>query len=149
MGGDLKCVRDIIEQAQNHPESISSLNSPLKPVQIELHVDSATVSLRGNQESQSSLDGPGISVQTLDKGIDSSWSPPDIFSEFLNYKDKDGYTPVHAAAQHLHINVIEYLRLKGADIHKLDKMGRTPLIWSCYKNDLIATRWFLSKQADI
>ena len=64
-------------------------------------------------------------------------------------KDKDGYYPVHAAAQHGNAATLDYLQLMGADIRVVDAMNRTPLHWSAFKGEVITTQWLLQEGLDL
>lgn len=44
-----------------------------------------------------------------------------------NSKDQNGYTPVHAAAEYGHLDLIQRLIEKGADLNIQDNDGDTPL----------------------
>ena len=67
----------------------------------------------------------------------------------LSVKDKDGYYPVHAAAQHGNTAALDYLQLMGADIRVVDAMNRTPLHWSAFKGEVITTQWLLQEGLDV
>ena len=67
----------------------------------------------------------------------------------VSVKDKDGYFPVHAAAQHGNTAALDYLQLMGADIRVVDGMNRTPLHWSAFKGEVITTQWLLQEGLDV
>uniref|UniRef100_A0A8C4NRL0 Ankyrin repeat domain 52a n=1 Tax=Dicentrarchus labrax TaxID=13489 RepID=A0A8C4NRL0_DICLA len=47
-------------------------------------------------------------------------------------KDKQGYTPLHAAAASGHIEIVKYLLRMGAEIDEPNGFGNTPLHVACY-----------------
>jgi ankyrin repeat protein len=47
-------------------------------------------------------------------------------ADLVNLEDEYGYTPLHFAAQHGHIPVVEYLIRKGANVNA-SKCGASPL----------------------
>jgi ankyrin repeat protein len=45
----------------------------------------------------------------------------------INYADEAGYTPLHAAAENGHLEVVEHLLLLGADRSATDTAGMRPV----------------------
>ena len=67
----------------------------------------------------------------------------------VSVKDKDGYYPVHAAAQHGNTAALDYLQLLGASIRVVDAMNRTPLHWAAFKGEVITTQWLLQEGLEV
>ena len=67
----------------------------------------------------------------------------------MTAKDKDGYYPVHAAAQHGNTAALDYLQWMGADIRVVDGMNRTLLHWAAFKGEVITTQWLLQEGLDV
>ncbi|KAF8472398.1 ankyrin repeat protein [Russula ochroleuca] len=44
----------------------------------------------------------------------------------VNSEDNDGNTPLHFASMKGHLKVVRSLRERGANVHALDKNGKTP-----------------------
>lgn len=74
--------------------------------------------------------------------------------------DKRGYTSFHLAASHnqlnlLHYLILKYIRITDGNIHAeklvncVDKKGRSPLHWSCYKGYERITIYLIRQGADI
>ncbi|CAF0906949.1 unnamed protein product [Adineta steineri] len=48
----------------------------------------------------------------------------------LNTLDQSGWSPLHLAAGHNYVEIINYLLSKGADVNIKDSNGNTPLAWA-------------------
>lgn len=53
--------------------------------------------------------------------------PNQATRRMVNSKDKYGETPLHRAAQNVHINIVKLLIESGADVNAQDNIGDTPL----------------------
>ena len=67
----------------------------------------------------------------------------------LDVQDRDGYFPLHAAAQHGNTAAVDYLKLAGANLFVLDTMNRSALHWAAFKGELITTQWLLQERLPI
>lgn len=63
-----------------------------------------------------------------------------------NSKDSNGYTPIHAAAEYAHLELLKSLILDGGDINIKDNDGDTPL-HACESAE--AAKWLVSLGADL
>ena len=57
--------------------------------------------------------------------------------------------PLHWAAQHGHLSLVEYLVNQQVDINAKDNKGMTPLHWSAYNGHLSVVEYLVNKKADI
>ncbi|KAG8179340.1 hypothetical protein JTE90_007613 [Oedothorax gibbosus] len=68
----------------------------------------------------------------------------------INAKDaRVGKTPIHIAAEHGYIDVINYLIENGANVESYDERGRTPLYYSVMMDQYEAFKNLIDKGADI
>ena len=69
--------------------------------------------------------------------------------EILNYKDQDGYTPLHRATYNGHIEVMKKLMTAGADVVGETNDGWHPLHCACRWNQTEAASLLLQNGGDI
>jgi len=67
----------------------------------------------------------------------------------LNWKDKDGSTPLHEAAGDGWIDVVRLLLEKGANVKATDATGQTPLHRASRWGSRDICAWFLAKGASV
>ena len=67
----------------------------------------------------------------------------------VNEKNREGMTPLHAAAQYCCAHVARVLIAHGAKVNITDKHGRTPLIISAAKGYLPVVKLLLESNADV
>ena len=67
----------------------------------------------------------------------------------VNEKNREGMTPLHAAAQYCCAHVARVLIAHGAKVNITDKLGRTPLIISATKGYLPVVKLLLESKADV
>lgn len=72
-----------------------------------------------------------------------------IDSEILNFKDQDGYTPLHRATYNGHIEVMKRLMSAGADVISETNDGWHPLHCACRWNQTEAASLLLQNGGDI
>ena len=65
----------------------------------------------------------------------------------MNARDKDGFTPLHAAAQTGHLPLVDLLILRGADLNLGSNQGVTPLILAAQKGHLEIVKLLVEKGA--
>ncbi|XP_071085969.1 kinase D-interacting substrate of 220 kDa-like [Haliotis cracherodii] len=68
----------------------------------------------------------------------------DKSSEDIDKKDCGGMTPVMWAARRGHIEVLDLLVKKGADVSLKDKVGHNILHWACYGRNFAMVKYVLS-----
>lgn len=85
------------------------------------------------------LDGNTVAINTL-----LNFSPKLIF-----VKDNHGRLPIHLAALKGHVEVIEILLSKGADIESLDLQRRTPMHFAAESGSIPVLEYLLAKGANI
>lgn len=69
--------------------------------------------------------------------------------QLLNVIDQGGYTPLHKAAYNGHVEIVEYLISKGADLNALSNSGSTPLHGAAFHGHPDAVRALIEKGAEI
>ncbi|XP_063220996.1 ankyrin repeat domain-containing protein 49-like [Bacillus rossius redtenbacheri] len=69
--------------------------------------------------------------------------------QLMHVRDKDGYTPLHRACYNDHIDVVNHLLLKGANIRAETEDGWQPLHSSCMWNNYRCVAKLLDHGADI
>jgi len=67
----------------------------------------------------------------------------------VNYKNRYGYTALHASVSGGHLEVARYLVDKGADVQATEEKGRTPLFFAIGHNDLDSVRLLKEHGADL
>jgi ankyrin repeat protein len=67
----------------------------------------------------------------------------------VNAKEKDGWTPLHFAAEGGHKEVAELLIAAGADVNARDNWGRTPLHEAAYHSNKEIVGLLIAKGADV
>lgn len=93
--------------------------------------------------SQQNIHGAAVDVNLADtelylqKGAD------------VNARNKDGLTPLIAAADKGHLEVVKFLVEKGADVNAKDNNGRTPLIAAAPLGYLEMVKFLVDKGADV
>ena len=65
-----------------------------------------------------------------------------------NIPDEGGWTPMHSAAGHGNVQVMELLYKHGADVNAANSKGETPLHCASYAGRNDAVRWLLEMGAD-
>jgi ankyrin repeat protein/L-ascorbate metabolism protein UlaG (beta-lactamase superfamily) len=68
--------------------------------------------------------------------------------ELVKAKDKEGETPLHAAAGAGHIAIVEYLLTKGAEIDARNNDNQNPLLHAAYYGKAPVVQLLLDKGAD-
>lgn len=63
----------------------------------------------------------------------------------LDIRDHDGWTPVHWAVRHCHIDVIETLARCGANLEIQSSLGTTPLTYALVRHQYQAFRYLLER----
>lgn len=69
--------------------------------------------------------------------------------QLLNVIDQGGYTPLHKAAYNGHVEIVEYLISKGADLNARSNSGSTPLHGAAFHGHPEAVRTLIEKGAEI
>ncbi|KAJ8880484.1 hypothetical protein PR048_016954, partial [Dryococelus australis] len=69
--------------------------------------------------------------------------------QLLHVRDKDGYTPLHRACYNDHIEVVNYLLLKGANLRAQTEDGWQPFHSSCMWNNYRCVAKLLDHGTDI
>ena len=64
-------------------------------------------------------------------------------------QDKDGWTPLHMAAENSHMEMVKFLAEKGAKIDAADKDYRTPLYWAALSGHIEVVKFLAEKGAKI
>jgi ankyrin repeat protein len=67
----------------------------------------------------------------------------------VNITDKKGDTPLHMAAFHGKLNVIEFLLEREANINAVNKLGETPLFYAAFCNNHEVINFLLNKDAKV
>jgi|ETN07SMinimDraft_1059922.scaffolds.fasta_scaffold27627_4 ankyrin repeat protein len=67
----------------------------------------------------------------------------------VNAKDKDGFTPLHLAANKGHKEIVKLLIAEGADVNAKDDGGRTPLHGTAYWGRKEIVELLIAKGADV
>lgn len=70
-------------------------------------------------------------------------------SDILFFEDEDNYTALHRASYNGKVNVLEYLLLKGANIHARTADGWQALHCACHSNKVDAVSLLLQNNAYI
>lgn len=84
------------------------------------------------------LDGNTIAVQSLlDQGAD------------INYKGKDGWTPLIRATFSRDIDTIRFLLEKGADVNEMGDNGDTALMFAVMDDNIEVVRLLMDAGADV
>ena len=79
-------------------------------------------------------------VETILRGCDA---------DVLNYRDPDGYTPMHRATYNGHVDVMKKLLLAGADVRAVTDDGWEPLHCACRWNQTEAAALLLQNGASV
>ena len=66
----------------------------------------------------------------------------------INEKDREGFTPLHWAAEKGHLSVVEYLLHRGADFQDRIK-GQSYLHWAAEEGHLSVVEYLVDQKADI
>ena len=69
--------------------------------------------------------------------------------KLLNAKDSNGVTPLHRAISYCQLDIINYLILKGANIHIKDNLGATALHLACIGGNNEIIQLLIDKGANI
>jgi hypothetical protein len=67
----------------------------------------------------------------------------------VNFKDKDGRTPLSFAAENRHVAVVRLLLMKGAEVNFEDESGQTPLWFAALNGHETIARLLLESGADV
>jgi acyl carrier protein len=63
----------------------------------------------------------------------------------VDFKNDDGYAPLHEAVEYSNIEVVKFLVSKGANIHATDRFGFTPLHITAFRNISVAENIEIAK----
>ncbi|MDR0140170.1 ankyrin repeat domain-containing protein [Metabacillus idriensis] len=66
-----------------------------------------------------------------------------------DYKDQDGWTPLHWATQECQMEIIQYLLFKGANINSKDNNGFSPLYQAASEGRIKLVDFLIDKGAEI
>ncbi len=69
--------------------------------------------------------------------------------DIIDARDKLGRTPLIEAACKGHLDVVQYLVEKGADVNAKDSVGLTPLTWAICQGHLDVVKYLVAKGADV
>ena len=67
----------------------------------------------------------------------------------IQAKTKDGFTPLHIAANTKDIALVQFLVSQGADVNAKDDHGKTPLFWAAVLGNWETAQFLISEGADI
>ncbi|KIJ12206.1 hypothetical protein PAXINDRAFT_83314, partial [Paxillus involutus ATCC 200175] len=67
----------------------------------------------------------------------------------VNVEDEDYSTPLHSACDRGHMNIVELLLAKGADVNAAGEYSGTPLRMACFRGHMNIVELFLEKGADV
>ncbi|MFC2164379.1 ankyrin repeat domain-containing protein [Acidobacteriota bacterium] len=68
--------------------------------------------------------------------------------EWVNARDDEGNTPMHAASGSGHLEVVKFLVAHGADVNSLNSANQGPLLFASYEGFQALVEFLLSKEAD-